>query len=503
MPPAWGPKWFHELVARIRSWATTRLEELQEMLRRIWPWTSVLLVAALVVGTVVLLSGASTDVAATVRFVNEHFFVVLAPLPSLVAVVLTLATRRARLQRTVGQIVAAYGKKSADADGAASTARETSAFGVESSDGELRTRLERHAPMTLPMVAASLLLAAVFLAAATVWEAPAGQPIGLGIWPKTTDESRATTATSSTTTSTTSPAAAAAPGEPSTTTTGPETTTTTLAEDSGTTPGEPTRIPGGPDAPYADGRDGLQYATIGAYVYALSVLTTRISSSMLTGTGMFILTMRVALAMVLGFIAGEVGAFNAVASGQRFFAFFLIGLSPGLAITWVRRASYRLFEADRDGCETLPLCLIDGIDDEVVDRLSEIGASDVQHVATWEPVPLIMRTMYPARRVIDWIDQAVLIAHVRHKIATFRACGIRGAINLATLYRDAVSTQTATETLEERSRRDRAKATFDLVAKKTDLSIDFLYTLGRLFSEDRHLQEVRQVWYDGLPGRRS
>jgi len=58
----------------------------------------------------------------------------------------------------------------------------------------------------------------------------------------------------------------------------------------------------------------------------------------------------------------------------------------------------------------------------------------VQHLATAEPGELSDRTLLPLDRILDWIDQAMLIRYVRKHIAVCRPMGIRGAINLALVH---------------------------------------------------------------------
>jgi hypothetical protein len=43
------------------------------------------------------------------------------------------------------------------------------------------------------------------------------------------------------------------------------------------------------------------------------------------------------------------------------------------------------------------------------------------------------RSLYPRDRVLDWIDQAILVLHVNGRIAELRAIGIRSAYSLVTI----------------------------------------------------------------------
>jgi hypothetical protein len=166
-------------------------------------------------------------------------------------------------------------------------------------------------------------------------------------------------------------------------------------------------------------------------------MISRLNSSALTGKFLVIAALRGAIAMVIGLAVGETELLTkAVTPNQSHAAYFLVGLFPGWVIGALRRKAKDVFQPPDDGCEALPLCLIDGLDDGIIDRLSEIAILDVQHLSAASPIELAVPTLYPLRRIVDWCDQAILISYVRSKIVYFRNVGLRGAIDFAVLYRD-------------------------------------------------------------------
>ncbi len=190
----------------------------------------------------------------------------------------------------------------------------------------------------------------------------------------------------------------------------------------------PSASPSGP----REGLRGLVCANYGAYIFTLWAMVARINGQALTGRFLIRLGLQAAASSVLGFVVGYIGAAGVIASpNQSVFLYFLLGLFPTWASRMLTTRAREIMVPDEKGDERLPLCLIDGIDSDIADRLSEVGIWDIQHIATSDPVDLLSRTQYPLDRVLDWIDQALLINYVRDDIVQFRSLGIRGAIDLA------------------------------------------------------------------------
>lgn len=181
-----------------------------------------------------------------------------------------------------------------------------------------------------------------------------------------------------------------------------------------------------------DARVGLLYASYGAFVLTLTLMVSRINSGAITARFLVNSSLRIAIAMVLGAVFGALGIFLTLATPtQALFGYFALGIFPAWALSALRKRAKGVMGGDEAGTETLPLSLVDGVDDGIADRLAEVGAWDVQHLATSSPIELAMRTLYPLQRIVNWMDQAILIQYTRDKIADFRALGIRGAMDFA------------------------------------------------------------------------
>lgn len=186
-----------------------------------------------------------------------------------------------------------------------------------------------------------------------------------------------------------------------------------------------------------EGLRGLIYAGFGAYVYVLLGMVGRLNASALSGKYLMNGTLRTAIGLTLGFAAGAVDLFAFLNQGQKPFLYVAIGLFPEWALSAVRDQARQVFKAPAPGDQPLSIQNVDGLDEDNSGRLAELGISDVQHLATADPREIAVTTLFPIRRVLDWIDQAILITYVRERIVAFRKAGVRSAMDLAYLFEHA------------------------------------------------------------------
>lgn len=235
----------------------------------------------------------------------------------------------------------------------------------------------------------------------------------------------------------------------------------------------------GPEAVY-----GFVFAMIGAYIQTLLMMIGRINSTALTAKFLFNAALRSAIASVLGMAAAQMSLFRPFGDpNQLWFFYFATGLFPIWALQWVREKVRAAFAHDEQGCRVVPVCLIDGLDDGIIERLAEIGAWDIQHLATMNPIELTMRTLYPLPRVLDWVHQALLINFVGSKITIFRSLGVRGAIDMAVLYADSAGLLKS-DAEDPTARKARANALLKALAQKAEMPDDALLAMARLLFSD-------------------
>jgi hypothetical protein len=193
-----------------------------------------------------------------------------------------------------------------------------------------------------------------------------------------------------------------------------------------------------------NGVQGMMYAGLGAYVAVLYYMVARLYANALSPRFLLTSALRSASAVVIGWVFGIVGVTALVApspTGQASTGalasngvLFLIGLFHSSAIDMMRTRAMKLFGRAEHDEDEIALTSIEGIDLTTADLLAEYGVGSVQHLATAEPGELCDRTLLPLDRILDWIDQAMLIRYLRKHIAVSRAMGIRGAINLALVH---------------------------------------------------------------------
>lgn len=88
----------------------------------------------------------------------------------------------------------------------------------------------------------------------------------------------------------------------------------------------------------------------------------------------------------------------------------------------------------------MPLTLIQGIDLYDLTRLGDEGITNVEALAHHDLVDLMLKTRIPAPRLVDWVDQAILVLHTfvgdaddgegRGLLHSLRSHGIRSATDL-------------------------------------------------------------------------
>jgi hypothetical protein len=196
----------------------------------------------------------------------------------------------------------------------------------------------------------------------------------------------------------------------------------------------------------ANGVQGMMYAGLGAYVAVLYYMVARLYANALSARFLMTSALRTASAVALGWVFGIVGvtAFAGAptstadtTSGTALTAnamLFLAGLFHNMAIESLRTRARSVFGRENLDADELPLTSVEGIDDTTAELLTEHGVASIQHLATSEPGELCDRTILPLERVVDWIDQALLIRYLKRSIVVSRGLGIRAATDLAIVH---------------------------------------------------------------------
>ena len=231
------------------------------------------------------------------------------------------------------------------------------------------------------------------------------------------------------------------------------------------------------------------FAFLGASLFITQTISRRYSALDLKPRVYFSVSMRTFAAMALAFVAARV--LPGQDAAPAYLAGFLAGVFPDAGLIWLRRRGQQLLGFTAPGApDRLPLSMLQGCTYAYQARLIEEGIEDAQHLATADIARLVERTPFGLELLVDWVDQAVLYAHVCEDatLRAFRRIGIRGISDLIAIVDDLRGDgQQAAAVLSE--------ATRGVVEPG---QIDVLY---RSAGQDPNKQVVCQFWRDDHAGQ--
>lgn len=189
-------------------------------------------------------------------------------------------------------------------------------------------------------------------------------------------------------------------------------------------------------------------AFLGAYLWSLQHIYWRYSLNDL-GAGVFFgLSVRMIVASMTALIvynaytalAGSNGANTGISANIWPALAFLIGMFPRRGLRWLTER-LPIFSAETEpAARRAPLAMIEGIEAHDVMRLEELGVDSCYDLANTDFVPLVLKTPYSARQLIDWILQAKLCVHFGDGVKDLRRHGIRTVLDLRELSEEEIQT---------------------------------------------------------------
>jgi hypothetical protein len=198
-------------------------------------------------------------------------------------------------------------------------------------------------------------------------------------------------------------------------------------------------------------QSALTFGFLGAYFYALNLVRRDYIRRDLWPRTYTSITVRVVVAVILAWVLEAVLPWDPAALALA----FLVGVVPETGLFYIQETVRNLAETRRSRDapsleERHPLTKLDGVDLYERARLEQEGITNVEALAHHNLFDLMLRTRIPARRLVDWTDQAVLYLHAgsggekegeRRSAAlqTLGAFGIRTATDLETAYSEAES----------------------------------------------------------------
>jgi hypothetical protein len=189
-------------------------------------------------------------------------------------------------------------------------------------------------------------------------------------------------------------------------------------------------------------------AFLGAYLSGLQHVYRRYSAGDLSATLYFGFSMRVVFAAVVAVVlynafaalSGGGGSNVGITANIWPALAFLIGIFPQRGMRYLSDKVPMLSQANDPTVRPAPLEMIEGIESHDVLRLEEIGIDTCYDLATADFVPLLLKTPYSARQLIDWILQAKLCVYFGDGVKELRRFGIRTLVDLEALTPEEIDT---------------------------------------------------------------
>ena len=190
------------------------------------------------------------------------------------------------------------------------------------------------------------------------------------------------------------------------------------------------------------------FGFLGAYLWGLQNIIRRYSMNDLLPTAFFRFGLRMIFSSVVALlIYHAVGGFSdpapaagggndlmmPTADGVLLLLVFMVGMFPQRGINWIL-ARINLVRAEtHESVEPLPLTMIEGMTDYDQERLAELGIDSCYDLATADFIPLLLKTPYGSRELINWLLQAKLCVRFGASVGELRKFGFNTITDLANL----------------------------------------------------------------------
>ncbi|MCM1983238.1 hypothetical protein [Lyngbya confervoides] len=241
-------------------------------------------------------------------------------------------------------------------------------------------------------------------------------------------------------------------------------------------------------------------AALGAYIWGLRFIFYRYGQNDIFPIVYFNLGFRIIFASLIAFIAYNATEVLLGGEGGSSIPFniwptlgFLIGMFPQRGLYWITNKIPFISSPHHAAAREAPLEMIEGLSSNDILRLDELGIENCYDLATSDFIPLILRTPYSARQIVDWILQAKLCCCFGDGVVDLRQHGIRLIHQLKALDANRLE-QIAKETSVTLSALEMAKASVD-----QDLEIARLCSVSLKLSEFTHCPTVPDILETALP----
>jgi tetratricopeptide (TPR) repeat protein len=187
----------------------------------------------------------------------------------------------------------------------------------------------------------------------------------------------------------------------------------------------------------------LIYGFLGAYVFGIASLVSQFVADDIQPRYYASLVTRYLTVMALAWLI-VLAAPEDTSRPALLVMTFVAGVFPMAVLRVILRKGFGLIsgiaaalgkdEEEGGWTEKIGLTRLDGVKVFEEDRLAIEGINFIQGMATANVVDLMLRTRYPVERLVDWVDQALLVLYARERLDLFYASGIRSASSLLEMY---------------------------------------------------------------------
>lgn len=203
----------------------------------------------------------------------------------------------------------------------------------------------------------------------------------------------------------------------------------------------------------------LFFGFLGAYLFALQTITRRFLTSDLNPETYLQVASRTILAVIVAAIFSmafpiqpEAATFGSGALTVVIYTLvFVIGIFPENGLDWILSFARRYIPSDADAkAMSYELQWLQGLNRWHAIRLNVEGIDNVHNLANADVIDLVQRTRFSVQQIFDWIDQAVLLIHLRdlEEFRSVQCLGIRGLSDFQAVYHNSETMLAVEEALK-------------------------------------------------------
>lgn len=229
------------------------------------------------------------------------------------------------------------------------------------------------------------------------------------------------------------------------------------------------------------------FTFIGVYLFNLGTLIRRLYLIDLTeqvfwgGMNRLLLSVGLAIAIphevITASADAKISVLSAVAQHPQM-VYFAVGFLANAFLDWVLQLAVKVSGAGTSKREDFSLRMVRGINIWKDYRLEEEGIENAQNLATADVIELAVKTHYPLRTLIDWVDQAMVICRFGPKTCDLENAGLNvSAIELGWLAPEFTGDSSVVDAIVETTKMNKAFVTAQLNSLYEDESVRELWTL--------------------------